>query len=101
MGGWVNVVAIGNGIYLEDNEAFTLETPELQLFDLIVTAEEVQDGGVVVSRYASTQNVANFPLECRHGMVVKVANSFSEEDDYYVQFQGNQGVDGPGVWEEQ
>ena len=41
MGGWVNVVAIGNGIYLEDNEAFTLETPELQLFDLIVTAEEV------------------------------------------------------------
>ena len=100
MGGWVNVVAIGNGIYLEDNEAFTLETPELQLFDLIVTAEEVQDGGVVVSRYASTQNVANLPLECRHGMVVKVANSFSEEDDYYVQFQGNQGVDGPGVWEE-
>ena len=33
-------------------------------------------------------------------MIVKVANSFSEEDDYYVQFQGNQGVDGPGVWEE-
>ena len=45
MGGWVNVVAIGNGIYLEDNEAFTLETPELQLFDLIVTAEEVKDPG--------------------------------------------------------
>ena len=100
MGGWVQCVAIGNGIYLEDNEAFTLETPELQLFDLIVTAEEEQDGGVVVARYASTQNVANLPLECRHGMVVKVANSFSEEDDYYVQFQGNQGVDGPGVWEE-
>ena len=100
MGDWVNVVAIGNGIYLEDNEAFTLETPELQLFDLIVTAEEEQDGGVVVSRYASTQNVATLPLECRHGMVVKVANSFSEEDDYYVQFQGNQDTDGPGVWEE-
>ena len=101
MGGWVNVVAIGNGIYLEDNEAFTLETPELQLFDLIVTADEVEDPpGTVVARYASTQNVANLPLECRHGMVVKVANSFSEEDDYYVEFQGNQGVDGPGVWEE-
>ena len=100
MGDWVNVVAIGNGIYLEDNEAFTLETPELQLFDLIVTAEEEQDGGAVVARYASTQNVANLPLECRHGMVVKVANSFSEEDDYYVQFQGNQDTDGPGVWEE-
>ena len=101
MGGWEEVVAIGNGIYLEDNEAFTLETPELQLFDLIVTAEEVEDPpGTVVARYASTQNVANLPLECRHEMIVKVANSFSEEDDYYVQFQGNQGVDGPGVWEE-
>ena len=101
MGGWVNVVAIGNGIYLEDDEAFTLETPELQLFDLIVTAEEVEDPpGTVVARYASTQNVATLPLECRHEMIVKVANSFSEEDDYYVQFQGNQGVDGPGVWEE-
>ena len=33
-------------------------------------------------------------------MIVKVANSFSEEDDYYVQFQGNQNTDGPGVWEE-
>ena len=40
MGGWVQCLAIGNGIYLEDDEAFTLETPELQLFDLIVTAEE-------------------------------------------------------------
>ena len=33
-------------------------------------------------------------------MIVKVANSFAEEDDYYVQFQGNQGKDGEGVWEE-
>ena len=101
MGGWVQCLPIGNGIYLEDDEAFTLETPELQLFDLIVTAEEEEDPpGTVVARYASTQNVANLPLECRNGMIVKVANSFSEEDDYYVQFQGNQGVDGPGVWEE-
>ena len=40
-------------------KAFTLETPELQLFDIIVTAEEDEDPpGTVVARYASTQNVA-------------------------------------------
>ena len=41
-GGWVQCLPIGNGIYLEDDEAFNFD-PELQLFDLIVTAEEEED----------------------------------------------------------
>ena len=51
-------------------------------------------------RYAAIQNVASLPLECRHEMVLKVKNSIASEDDYYVRFQGNQGVDGEGTWEE-
>ena len=101
MGGWVNVVAIGNGIYLEDDEEFTIETPELQLFDIIATAEENEDPpGTVVARYAATNNIATLPIQCRHGFITKISNSFSEEDDYYVQFQGNLGQDGEGIWEE-
>ena len=101
MGGWVNVVAIGNGIYLEDDEEFTIETPELQLFDIIATAEENEDPpGTVVARYATIQTVANLPLQCRNGFITKVSNSFSDEDDYYVVFNGNLGQDGEGFWEE-
>ena len=101
MGGWVTVEGIGNGIYLEDDEEFTIETPELQLFDIIATAEENEDPpGTVVARYATIQTVANLPLQCRNGFVTKVSNSFSDEDDYYVVFNGNLGQDGEGVWEE-
>ena len=31
---------------------------------------------------------------------MKITNSFSDEDDYYVKFKGNQKTDGEGVWEE-
>ena len=101
MTGWVNVVGIGNGIYLEDDEEFTVETPELQLLDIIATAEEEEDPpGTVVARYAATQNIAQLPIQCRNGFVTKITNSFSDEDDYYVVFRGNLDQDGEGVWEE-
>ena len=34
------------------------------------------------------------------GYVVKVANSAELEDDYYLEFNGDNGIDGYGVWEE-
>ena len=49
---------------------------------------------------AAVQNVGQLPIECRHNMVLKIANSLLDEDDYYVRFQGNQDQDGEGVWEE-
>ena len=51
----------------------------------------------------SVNDVGDLPKECKHGYVVKVANSgpdHVEEDDYYVKFNGNNGLDGEGVWEE-
>ena len=45
-------------------------------------------------------DVADLPSQCKHGYVVRVANSSSEEDDYYVKFFGNNDRDGEGVWEE-
>jgi len=36
--------------------------------------------------YAVLNNVSGLPLECKQGFIVKVANSFVEDDDYFVQF---------------
>ena len=33
-------------------------------------------------------------------MVVRVANSQSEDDDYFLKFFGDNDLDGKGVWEE-
>ena len=94
-------IRIGNGIYLESDSQFTVNTPEGQLFDLMAVYTDVaatdKHGQ---KRYAAIQNVASLPLECRHNMVLKVKNSIASEDDYYVRFQGNQGKDGEGTWEE-
>ena len=61
---------------------------------------------------AVVNNVANLPLECKQGLVCKVQNSFTEEDDYYVRFvrdygdldtvsNGNRVVEsGMGYWME-
>ena len=36
------------------------------------------------------KNVDDLPDQCKHGYVVKVANSAADEDDYYVKFIGQQ-----------
>ena len=46
-------------------------------------------------------DVSDLPTQCRHGYIVKVANSAqSAEDDYYLKFVGNDDRDGPGSWVE-
>ena len=94
-------IRIGNGVYLESPQQFTVNTPELQLFDVMSVSVDVaattQHGQ---KRYAAVQTVGQLPLECRHNMVLKVKNSLADEDDYFVRFQGNQNKDGEGTWEE-
>ena len=51
------------------------------------------------------KDVSELPEQCKHGYVVKVANSEADEDDYYVKFFGAEKADGSfldgyGVWEE-
>ena len=52
----------------------------------------------VVSGEVTTAD--DLPKQCKHGMVVRVANSAKEDDDYYLQFHGLNDLDGEGVWEE-
>ena len=81
------VKQIGNGLYIrrDTNSPFNISTPNSDLLNVLTD---------------SIPDIADLPSQCRHGYVVKIANSDSEEDDYYVKFYGNNDSDGDGVWEE-
>ena len=82
----ITAVVIGNGLYLHSSSAFSVEVPEKDL--MRVMQESIND-------------VSELPTQCRDGYIVKVANSkASDDDDYYLKFEGNDGNDGPGAWVE-
>ena len=82
----VNAKVIGPGIYLSSNNPFNVEIVEEDLMRVF---------------QKSVNDVANLPNQCRHGYIVKVANSrMSDEDDYYLQFRGENNLDGTGSWVE-
>lgn len=82
----ITAVVIGNGLYLHSNSAFSVEVPEKDL--MRVMQESIND-------------VSELPTQCRDGYIVKIANSRdSTDDDYYLKFEGNDGLDGPGAWVE-
>jgi len=81
-----NVQQIGNGLYVtRSSGTFNATAPSSDL--LKVMSSEVK-------------NVDDLPSQCKHGYVVKVANSEADADDYYVKFFGHNDRDGDGVWEE-
>ncbi len=81
-----NVKIIGKGIYItRPSGNFNATTTNSRLMN-------------VVSNEVLT--VEDLPKQCKHGMVIRVANSQAEDDDYYLKFFGNNNKDGEGVWEE-
>jgi hypothetical protein len=84
-GNGFTVTQIGSGLHISRATPFQLSTSVPELINGI--GNRVDD-------------VGDLPRQCKHGMVVKVANSEADEDDYYVKFLGNNNEDGEGVWEE-
>ena len=93
-GNFNNVQQIGNGLYISrtsnvvngvEQNTFNASTPVSDLINVVA--------GEVLT-------VDDLPRQSKHGFVVKVANSANEEDDYYLKFFANNGLDGEGVWEE-
>ena len=80
-----NVSIIGNGLYLKGYSDFNISSPVGELLNVLTD---------------SVKDIADLPNQCKHGYVVKVANSDAEQDDYYVKFFGHNDRDGEGVWEE-
>ena len=77
---------IGTGIYLSSSNPFSVEIVEEDLMRCFQT---------------SVNDVQNLPNQCKHGYIVKIANSrMSDEDDYYLRFDGANNRDGVGSWSE-
>ncbi len=77
---------IGNGLYLYSNtQDFNVTTPNTDLLTVVTE---------------STNDVTNLPFQSKHGYILKVANSSTNEDDYYLRFDGDNNSDGPGSWSE-
>ena len=77
---------IGNGLWITSSNPFQIEALEADLFNIVT--DEVND-------------VTSLPTTCRNGYIVKVTNSGQlTEDDHYLKFEGNDGLDGNGVWTE-
>jgi len=77
---------IGNGIYLSSSQSFSVNVAENDLMR---------------SMQGSVNDIQNLPNQCKHGYIVRVANALrSEEDDYYLRFEGQNDKDGSGSWTE-
>ena len=77
---------IGTGIYLHSTNPFSVEVVEEDLMRCFQT---------------SVNDVQNLPNQCKNGYIVKIANSrMSDEDDYYLRFDGANNRDGNGSWSE-
>ena len=77
---------IGNGIYLSSSNSFTVNVVENDLMRVM---------------QSSVNDVQSLPNQCKHGYIVRVANALrSEEDDYYLKFEGQNDKDGSGSWTE-
>ena len=86
-GNALNYTVIGNGLYLyttNDADDFNVEIVDKDLMRVMQT--EIND-------------VTSLPVQCKHDLIVKISNTRqSDEDDYYVRFNGENGKDGAGSW---
>jgi hypothetical protein len=79
---------IGTTIEIESASAFT------------ITVKGGADKEAIVAFQDSVDNIARLPAKAKHQRIVKVSNSVAIEDDYYLQFFADNGISGPGYWEE-
>tara|TARA_R100000234_G_scaffold101026_1_gene70050 strand:+ start:700 stop:3834 length:3135 start_codon:yes stop_codon:yes gene_type:complete len=77
---------IGTGLYLKSNSAFNVE---------------VLDDDLMRCFQGTVNDVTRLPNQCKHGYIVQVSNSQrSDEDDYFLKFEGENNQSGAGKWVE-
>ena len=82
----ISYKVIGNGIYLYSDSSFNVE---------------INDPDLMRVMQSEVNNVSLLPNQCKNNYIVKVVNSsISEEDDHYLKFKGEGGLDGNGDWVE-
>jgi hypothetical protein len=103
-----NAIIVGNGIYLESDEPFSVSTAEIAVAD-VINSQKLEDDLVPLARINS---VGDLPVECYAGFVVEIDNSLDGENNYFLQFNAESetgDIDQPtssnitkadGYWEE-
>ena len=82
----ISCTVIGNGIYMTKSSAFQIEIVDKDLMRVM---------------QSTVNDVSLLPNQCKDGYLVKVENSQdSDEDDYYLKFEGENSKDGAGSWVE-
>ena len=82
----ISAKIIGTGVYYSSANPFTVEVLEDDIMRVF---------------QKSVNDVSRLPAQCRHGYIVKVSNArISDEDDYYLRFEGENNLDGSGSWVE-
>ena len=82
----ISAKVIGPGIYLSSANPFNVEIAEEDLMRVF---------------QKTVNEVTLLPNMCRHGYIVQIKNArMSEEDDYYLRFDGENQLDGTGSWTE-
>jgi len=85
----ITATIIGTSIELTGTGAFTI--------DSVVGGK----GGEALTAYQdSVDSITQLAAEAKNDRVVKIQNTDSGSDTYYVKFVANNGTSGPGVWEE-
>ena len=88
-GNALNYEVIGNGIYFYTNNDADDFNVEIVNQDIMRVMPSV------------INDVQKLPIQCKHGAIVKIANTRqSQEDDYYVKFVGEHNKSGTGQWVE-
>jgi len=96
-----DIEIVGSGLYITHPKPFTVTTSETDLMNILTNTEEIEENPYVV-----VNNVSRLPIECKNGVIAKVSNAFSDDDDYWVQFKSSHGEAdnntpaASGYWEE-
>ena len=87
---------IGNSLYMTREQPFTVTTPNSILLRVL---SSTNIGTALEPNYVVQANdIDQVPLQTKHNLVFQIRNSFSDADDYYVQFKGDNNVDGTGTY---
>ena len=92
---------IGNGIYFTREQPFSVETNTGSLSRLLGPTSYIVEGETEPHYVATATDVTELPTQCKNGLVALVGNTAETTlDDTYRVFEGDNFVDGPGVWAE-
>ena len=102
-----SVDRIGNSLYIVREKIggeirpFSVTSTNSIVLRALSSTNVNEDADDAEDSYLIQANSINeVPLQTKHNLPFFIRNSFNDDDDYYVQFKGNNDADGPGTYVE-